>query len=415
MRRDAALGDRAVGAGVGDGEQEGALQRLGDGLEHAGFGAHRRAGAGGEALRLEHRLGVGLGAARVRAGHAGEQPVAQRRERGHVGRGALALGAADRHLERGELVVADALEAGEARVAQLPAAPAVLVGADLHAGEGVLERAGHALRGAVVGAELLGDLGERDPLVPGRRHLGEAHQVPGLGKRHRATLRTSGGEAPCGAIGRSRETTKNRVHYRAFRDDAHPVYDVVTSTVELTPSPEARCIMTGFVTDASQIRKPRATRPAGGRSGQGWGRRGESGEMQRNECGVLLSASDLMRFAGCAHATTLDLAWMMGRGAAPGEDSEDAQLLQRHGDAHEARHLARLEGRGPERRRDRPGGRVAGAGRRRRPARRWSGAPRWCSRGRSPAAPGAAGATSSSGSSGRRRSAPGPTRSPTPS
>ena len=97
--------------------------------------------------------------------------------------------------------------------------------------------------------------------------------------------------------------------------------------------------------------------------------------MQRNERGVLLSASDLMRFAGCAHATTLDLAWMMGRGAAPGEDSEDAQLLQRHGDAHEARHLARLKRRGPGRRRDRPGGRVAGAGRRRRPARRWSAVP----------------------------------------
>ena len=68
--------------------------------------------------------------------------------------------------------------------------------------------------------------------------------------------------------------------------------------------------------------------------------------MQRNECGVLLSASDLMRFAGCAHATTLDLAWMMGRGTAPGEDSEDAELLQRHGDAHEARHLARLRAAG---------------------------------------------------------------------
>ena len=68
--------------------------------------------------------------------------------------------------------------------------------------------------------------------------------------------------------------------------------------------------------------------------------------MQRNECGVLLSASDLMRFAGCAHATTLDLAWMRGTGAAPAGDSEDAELLQRHGDAHEARHLARLRAAG---------------------------------------------------------------------
>ena len=187
VRRHPALGH--VGAGVGDGEQERPLQRLGDGLEHAGFGPDRRTGAGGVALRLQHRLGVGLGAARVRAGHAGEQAVAQRRERRHVRRGALALGAADRHLERGELVVADALEAGEARVAQLPAAPAVLVGADLHAGEGVLERADHALRGAVVGAELLGDLGERDPLVTGRCHLGEAHEASGLGQRHRSIPR----------------------------------------------------------------------------------------------------------------------------------------------------------------------------------------------------------------------------------
>ena len=65
--------------------------------------------------------------------------------------------------------------------------------------------------------------------------------------------------------------------------------------------------------------------------------------MQSNECGVHLSASDLMRFAGCAHATTLDLARMK---PAPAGDSEDAELLQRHGDAHEARHLARLRAAG---------------------------------------------------------------------
>lgn len=68
--------------------------------------------------------------------------------------------------------------------------------------------------------------------------------------------------------------------------------------------------------------------------------------MQSNEFGVLLSASDLMRFSGCAHATTLDLAWMKGVGAAPAGDSEDAELLQRHGDAHEARHLARMRAAG---------------------------------------------------------------------
>lgn len=58
---------------------------------------------------------------------------------------------------------------------------------------------------------------------------------------------------------------------------------------------------------------------------------------------IFLSASDLMRFMGCAHATTLDLAHMRGTGPEPREDSEDAALLQKQGDAHEAAHLARLQ------------------------------------------------------------------------
>ena len=43
--------------------------------------------------------------------------------------------------------------------------------------------------------------------------------------------------------------------------------------------------------------------------------------MQGNEYGVLLSASDLMRFAGCAHATTLATKTLLiygeGRGGDP--------------------------------------------------------------------------------------------------
>lgn len=61
---------------------------------------------------------------------------------------------------------------------------------------------------------------------------------------------------------------------------------------------------------------------------------------------IFLSASDLMRFMGCAHATTLDLAYMRGTGPAPREDSEDTALLQKQGDAHEAGHLARLNAAG---------------------------------------------------------------------
>lgn len=61
---------------------------------------------------------------------------------------------------------------------------------------------------------------------------------------------------------------------------------------------------------------------------------------------IYLSASDLMRFMGCAHATTLDLARMRGTGPEPREDSEDAVLLQKQGDVHEAAHLARLNAAG---------------------------------------------------------------------
>ena len=61
---------------------------------------------------------------------------------------------------------------------------------------------------------------------------------------------------------------------------------------------------------------------------------------------VLFSATDLMRFMGCAHATTLDLGHMRGQGPKPRADTADAALLQAQGDAHEKAHLTRLIGQG---------------------------------------------------------------------
>ncbi|RBI83193.1 nuclease [Rhodosalinus halophilus] len=65
--------------------------------------------------------------------------------------------------------------------------------------------------------------------------------------------------------------------------------------------------------------------------------------MREFDGGILFSASDLMRFMGCAHATKLDLMRLRGEGPEPGADSEDAALLQKQGDAHEAAHLERLK------------------------------------------------------------------------
>lgn len=64
--------------------------------------------------------------------------------------------------------------------------------------------------------------------------------------------------------------------------------------------------------------------------------------MKKDGGGYLFSASDLMRFIGCAHATTLDLAHLRGVGPTPRPDSEDAVLLQKQGDAHERRYLENL-------------------------------------------------------------------------
>jgi predicted RecB family nuclease len=58
---------------------------------------------------------------------------------------------------------------------------------------------------------------------------------------------------------------------------------------------------------------------------------------------VLLSASDLMRFMSCKHATALDLRYARGEALAPADDTEDAKILQKQGDEHESRYLAELK------------------------------------------------------------------------
>jgi predicted RecB family nuclease len=63
----------------------------------------------------------------------------------------------------------------------------------------------------------------------------------------------------------------------------------------------------------------------------------------RNVDGSLrLSASDLMRFKGCRHATTLDLRYMETGDIVPAADGEEALLLQKQGDAHELAFLDSL-------------------------------------------------------------------------
>lgn len=69
--------------------------------------------------------------------------------------------------------------------------------------------------------------------------------------------------------------------------------------------------------------------------------------MRRWNDAVLLSATDLMSFMGCRHATCLDLRYIAGEaGLVPCKDSEDAALLQARGDAHERAYLGSLKANG---------------------------------------------------------------------
>ena len=56
-----------------------------------------------------------------------------------------------------------------------------------------------------------------------------------------------------------------------------------------------------------------------------------------------LSASDLMRFQGCRHATALDLRLIEVGDLTPGEDDAEAELLQKKGDEHESAFLEKLK------------------------------------------------------------------------
>ncbi len=58
---------------------------------------------------------------------------------------------------------------------------------------------------------------------------------------------------------------------------------------------------------------------------------------------LILSATDLTGFMGCAHRTALDLAHLDGTGPAPRTDGAEAALVQAYGNAHEADYRAGLE------------------------------------------------------------------------
>ncbi|WP_281708799.1 TM0106 family RecB-like putative nuclease [Phaeobacter italicus] len=64
--------------------------------------------------------------------------------------------------------------------------------------------------------------------------------------------------------------------------------------------------------------------------------------MQQRNGTFQFSATDLMQFAACSHATALDRSHVLGQGPAPRPQGEDATLLQAQGEVHEQGYLDRL-------------------------------------------------------------------------
>lgn len=68
--------------------------------------------------------------------------------------------------------------------------------------------------------------------------------------------------------------------------------------------------------------------------------------MRRENGALILSASDLMRFYSCEHASHLDFRYLNGADLKPVEDSPETALLQEKGDEHEATYLEALKASG---------------------------------------------------------------------
>ena len=68
--------------------------------------------------------------------------------------------------------------------------------------------------------------------------------------------------------------------------------------------------------------------------------------MQSNSGELLFSASDLVTFLGCRHATLLDLKAAQGGPKPPEQHDAQTELLQQKGLEHEAAYLERLRSEG---------------------------------------------------------------------
>jgi hypothetical protein len=174
---------------IGDPQLPRRPQCLGQRAEKRHVHHDARSRARGEALRLEQRLRVGLGPARLRRRHGGQKPVPHRAEAARLVGRPVPLGAPRGHVERRQFRIAEPLRLEPAEVGpwQPPASAPFGIVLDLHIAEHRLEGPRHALRRAVVAAEFLDHVAERHALEPRRRHVGKAEKVGSLHVGHRAS------------------------------------------------------------------------------------------------------------------------------------------------------------------------------------------------------------------------------------
>lgn len=160
---------RLPAAGIGDREDMRALQRLADDRQQGRCDRHARSGPRSEAVRLQHRLGTGLGTTRMRAGHRRKQAVTQARKGTDISCRAIALGPAYRQLHRGQLAIPDTLRQHQPRLAcpEFPELAPVIMDFGCAMRKGLFQCPGHALSRSPVDSEGFLDVRQRHSPIAG--------------------------------------------------------------------------------------------------------------------------------------------------------------------------------------------------------------------------------------------------------
>ena len=139
--------------------------------------------------RFKRSFRIGLSAPQLSRRMQNGQSITQPLQRPDLGQGTVAVRTPDTHLQRGELIIANALQVEQPLISAEgpPFPPGRFIDCYADRREDFFERTRHALRTAMVHAKGRLDILQANTRLANRCHVGETHQLLRLGERgHRA-------------------------------------------------------------------------------------------------------------------------------------------------------------------------------------------------------------------------------------